>query len=257
MKASISILLGLFIIFICYKMIKREFNSAIIKANSRFSHINDANTKGIMTSLSEIENTVNELNRSFYEIVSELEGKYSIHDKEIEILTEKLEENFFSLSSRIEKNESNANNMYKKYVENKKLLKNASKLIDQNIGIEDDIDDLTEIKVKSKTKLLADNPDEMQDHGLGINEQVRIEKKYEPTIPRDTNDEVNSTKLQTKDSHELSDKVSIEGLDEDEKEQLRTYIIDLRHRGFSINQIAKKLGVGTGELQLVLNLQRK
>ena len=42
-------------------------------------------------SLTVYDQIVDDLNAAYYEIVSDLEGKYSIHDKEIEILQEKLE----------------------------------------------------------------------------------------------------------------------------------------------------------------------
>ena len=44
-----------------------------------------------MQYLRKVEEELDDLNAAYYEIVSDLEGKYSVHDKEIELLQEKLE----------------------------------------------------------------------------------------------------------------------------------------------------------------------
>ena len=45
MRASISIIIGMLIIYICYRIIKREIDGAIVKLNSKYGYISDENTK--------------------------------------------------------------------------------------------------------------------------------------------------------------------------------------------------------------------
>lgn len=62
---------------------------------SFFKHLNVSQETnlplGVIEQLQSLEKTVDEMNQSFYDIVSDLEGKYSVHEKEIEILEEKFE----------------------------------------------------------------------------------------------------------------------------------------------------------------------
>lgn len=234
MRASISIILGFIIILFCYQVIKRELNGAILKVNSKYGHINDENTREVISNLEDIENTVNELNRSFYEMVSELEGKFSIHDKEIEILTEKIDENnkylesnISKISTEISEGKKSINKISKTQVKSEKSLN--QKIEKNKIGIE--------------TKNLENEVKKVSD-------KTEVETNFESRKINRDNTSLNERK-------DLGKRIFIESLNEVEKEKLRENIIDLRHKGFSINQIAKKLGVGVGELQLVLNLHRK
>lgn len=45
----------------------------------------------VMEQIQKLENLVDEMNQSFYDITSDLEGKYSVHEKEISILQDQLE----------------------------------------------------------------------------------------------------------------------------------------------------------------------
>lgn len=237
MRASISILLGVIIIFFCYQVIRRELNSAILKVNSKYGHISDENTKEVISNLENIEDTVNELNRSFYEMVSELEGKFSVHDKEIEILTEKMDENNKSIESNISKISSEVNEGKKNITKISKSQHNNEMILKKTIEkskIEDKANDYsnTDTNVEIKLDFAKTTTSTKQDRSAIENMDINISKNG-------------------------SKRIFIESLNDVEKEKLRENIIDLRHKGFSINQIAKKLGVGVGELQLVLNLHRK
>jgi len=235
MRASISILLGLIIIFFCYQIIKRELNGAILKVNSKYGHISDENTKEVISNLDNIENTVNELNRSFYEMISELEGKFSIHDKEIEILTGKIDENSRYIESNISKISSEINEGKKYITKISKSQQNNEKILKKTIEkskVEDKTNDYSNTDINRKLNFVKETASTNQDRSVIENMNLNIL--------------TNGNK-----------RIFIESLNDVEKEKLRANIIDLRHKGFSITQIAKKLGVGVGELQLVLNLHRK
>lgn len=72
-------------------LIRREVLRATREERRAFNSLSDENVAEVMAYLKKIEKELDDLNASYYEIVSDLEGKYSVHDKEIEILQEKIE----------------------------------------------------------------------------------------------------------------------------------------------------------------------
>ena len=72
-------------------LIRREFVSANREQKRAFNSLSDENVNQVMQYLKKIEKELDDLNAAYYEIVSDLEGKYSVHDKEIELLQERLE----------------------------------------------------------------------------------------------------------------------------------------------------------------------
>lgn len=72
-------------------LIRKEFLRANRDQKRSFNSLSDDNVTQVMQYLKKIEKELDDLNAAYYEIVSDLEGKYSVHDKEIEILQEKLE----------------------------------------------------------------------------------------------------------------------------------------------------------------------
>lgn len=87
MAAFMSVSIGLFIALFSLIMIRKE----VMKA-SFFKHVklNDGDTDVIVKRLQLMENSLDEMNQSFYDIVSDLEGKFSQHEKEIDIIDQKI-----------------------------------------------------------------------------------------------------------------------------------------------------------------------
>lgn len=54
--------------------------------------VSDRDSTLLIEQMQALENKVDEMNQSFYDIVNDLEGKYSIHEKEIELLEERLKQ---------------------------------------------------------------------------------------------------------------------------------------------------------------------
>lgn len=90
MQIFISITLGLTIALLALWLIRREVMRA-----SFFKHVKvdpkDNITLGLIEQLQKLETTVDEMNQSFYDLVSDLEGQSSIHEKELSLLDEKIE----------------------------------------------------------------------------------------------------------------------------------------------------------------------
>lgn len=83
--------IGFFIALASLWLIRQEFIRASRDHKRSFSHLSDENADQVMAYLKKLELQMDEVNASFYEIVSDLEGKYSVHEKEIELLQEKFE----------------------------------------------------------------------------------------------------------------------------------------------------------------------
>ncbi len=78
MEIFLSIFLGITIILLSLFLIKRE-----VKNISFFKNLNISNQTDLVKEIQKLESSLEEINSSFYEIVHDLEGKYSIHEKEI------------------------------------------------------------------------------------------------------------------------------------------------------------------------------
>lgn len=87
----LSIIIGIFLVVISIILIRREFKKSLNLRVSKLGDFSDVEKRKIIEVIEELEDEINELNRAFYEIVNDLEGKYSIHEKQIELIEENLE----------------------------------------------------------------------------------------------------------------------------------------------------------------------
>ncbi len=93
MEIFLSIFLGITIILLSLFLIRRE-----IKNISFFKNLNIANQTDLIKEIQRLENSLEEINHSFYELISDLEGKYSIHEKEISDIEKALKDNKNSIN---------------------------------------------------------------------------------------------------------------------------------------------------------------
>ncbi|BEP29348.1 hypothetical protein [Helicovermis profundi] len=213
MIGIISIIVGSVIIIVSYYLFQKELNKVKFDINKKYSFINNSNTKDVLINLEKVEDTINELNRSFYDIVSDLEGKYSIHEKQLDLFEEKLEK--IELQNKIIDSDI------------KKIKSNLSKEIQGN-----------KVKRISKENIEYENSEVKEVEELVNEKDYDLEKHI--LIPKNT-----------------KKRILLNDLNYEEKSIIRSKVIELRQTGYSLNQIAKKLDVGIGELQLILNLSKK
>jgi len=223
MNAVFSIILGVLIVFISYLVFLREMKKSRNILENKYSFINDENTKEILKGLNRVDNIINDLNRAFYDIVSDLEGKYSIHDKEMELLHEKFE----IIEKKIIDLELTSKNSKKKI----EIIEKKEKVSTENLkykNIKEIHQDTKSICKKQDTELIYEKQD--------------VDEKNANQISSNSKNEYDNLKLST--------------LNNFEKELIRKKIIELRRNGYTLSQIAKKLEIGIGELQLVLNIKK-
>lgn len=195
-------------------LIRTEFIRASNIRNSNFSGLNDSNTVEVLNYLENIETTIEEMNLSFYEIANDLEGKYSVHEKEIQIMDKKIIElNSLTISiSKLLKVQGKEISIILEKEKEKKYVEVSKKILNKSI-----INESSEL-IKSNEKILESN----KEVDLKVKELV------------DTNELIGIPDFS------------------DEKTQLRDEVIKLHALGYDDNQIARQLNRGIREIQMLL-----
>jgi predicted nucleic acid-binding Zn-ribbon protein len=119
-----SIILGLLIVIGSILLIRKEFKKSLDLRVSKLGDFSDVEKRKIIEVIEDLEEEINNLNNAFYDIVNDLEGKYSIHEKQIELLEEKLESIEKNHDSSVSKKEMKI--LRKEIYEEKELLEDTS-----------------------------------------------------------------------------------------------------------------------------------
>lgn len=195
----VSFILGLMIVISAILLIRSELNRAVRSQALLLQQSRVYKDADLFELLESLQSSIDEMNRAFYDIAGDLEGKYSIHEKEIQLLNEKVEMHLSKITNH-----------------EKKI-----------IGLE-------------KT--------------TGSHAQPTPSKSVRESIEQMS---VNAIKVtQPEKSHDKMKTESLEDTLNDRDSEVLTKIIDLRSQGKSLPQIAKELGIGMGELQLLISLKK-
>lgn len=195
----VSFVIGLIIVISSILLIKSELNRAVRTQALLLQQSRVYKDADLFEMLESLQSSIDEMNRAFYDIAGDLEGKYSIHEKEIQMLNEKVEMHLSKLANH-----------------EKKI-----------IGLEKTT--MQTIPAKS----VKDSIEHMNTNAIKV---TQPEKSHSP-IDFMENKLTKST-INDRDSEVL------------------TKIIELRSQGKSLPQIAKELGIGMGELQLLISLKK-
>jgi len=136
-----SIILGLLIVIGSILLIRKEFKKSLDLKVSKLGDFSDVEKRKIIEVIEELEDEINNLNNAFYDIVNDLEGKYSIHEKQIELLEEKLEG--IQKNQQSDFSEKEIKNLKKELYEEKEMLEDSSirsqaiKMRSENMSIRD------------------------------------------------------------------------------------------------------------------------
>ncbi len=87
----INIIAGLIIVISSLFMIRREMNRAYLKREQMLEHSKVYREEDLFKLLEDLQLSIDEMNRAFYEIAGDLEGKYAVHEKEIELISASIE----------------------------------------------------------------------------------------------------------------------------------------------------------------------
>jgi TolA-binding protein len=82
----VSIVIGLILVISSLFMIRKEFNRAINTQAQMIEQSKVYKESDLFQLLENLQLSIDEMNTAFYDIAQDLEGKYSLHEKEIEDL---------------------------------------------------------------------------------------------------------------------------------------------------------------------------
>lgn len=136
-----SIILGLLIVIGSILLIRKEFKKSLDLRVSKLGDFSDVEKRKIIEVIEDLEDEINNLNNAFYDIVNDLEGKYSIHEKQIELLEEKIqaiqESNQKNMSKKEVKKLKKEINEQKEILEDTSIRSQAIKMRSENMSIRD------------------------------------------------------------------------------------------------------------------------
>lgn len=189
----VSFIIGLIIVVSSIFLIRHEFNKAIRSQKTLLEQSRVYKGSDLFELLESMQLSIDEMNRAFYDIAGDLEGKYSIHEKELQILAERLEQltiitNQFNLIRQMGTSERN-----------NKINDPEVKPLSEHIE-----------KMKSIKLFEQNEPDEALAQSQFLSEETEKMEK----------------------------------------------IVLLRSQGYTLPQIAKELGIGMGEIQLLIKLKK-
>lgn len=177
----ISFIIGLVIVISSIFLIRKEVNRAVRSQSLLLEQSKLYKDADLFDLLESLQQSVDEMNRAFYDIANDLEGKYSVHEKEIQLINDRLD-------------------LMRDAIENKTLTKETVQKMNR----------VSNDKREFELEILSQN-----------------ETKQEMIISDASDDQA-----------------------------LIEKIIELRSKGKTLTQIAKELGVGMGEIQLLLALKK-
>lgn len=200
----ISLFIGLLIVGIALVLIRREFNRAIHSQSQLLEQAHFYKNEDLFELLESLQLSIDEMNRAFYEIASDLEEKYSLHEKEIELLQDAIE-------------------------------KTKQKAI-QFHEIRGNLDMMDQSQPPISVPHFSENSKKEEENSEIVKNlpQDKDSVRYQKTIQNE------------KESASIGD----------EHAALRARAVALRSEGKSLQQIAKTLGIGYGELQLLLLIRK-
>lgn len=91
MLSIVMMILGLGLIIWSLYSIRKDIEFGNLKMTKGLSGVSDHNLEKIIHYLDELEKQMDEMNSAFYDLISELEGNYSVNEKEVSLLNERIQ----------------------------------------------------------------------------------------------------------------------------------------------------------------------
>lgn len=214
--------LGLGLIIWSLYLIKREIEKGNLKLTRSIESFDDSSAAKLLQVLEELEDQMAQMNQSFYDLVSDLEGSFSLHDKELQLLTERM--------VKIEKQLG--------------LITSEIRITHDNREIQGSRNKQSKAYQSGQAKASSSDVRSHVDH---MNESKQSTKALLNDLPLDNQEA----------THSSNDRKAVLSLSPEESSELKQRIVSLRKEGHNLSQIAKILNIGIGELQLFIKLNTK
>lgn len=198
----ISFIIGLIIVISSIFMLRRELNTAVQTRSQLVEQAGIYNQDDLFKMLEDLQLSINEMNGAFYEIIGEMEGNISLHEK---------------------------------------LISDIEVRMTQYEAAE-----LAVTQAQSQVKR------ELSENLKRMNQLQEVSRSAEEVpVANGISPETNE-----KRSSELNVKMAREAVKESSEDTMAK-ITTLRSQGYALTEIAKMLGMGMGEIQLLINMNHK
>jgi len=234
----ISFMIGLIIVISSIFVLRNEINRAYVKRSQIVEQAKVYQHTDLFVMLENLEITFQEMNNSFYDIVSDLEGNISLNRKEIEdiqMAIEEIKRKQLAIYNDVNLHVSKESKQHADVVKN---LRHMAKIKEDKTQTEVKTEAKSESKTEPKTEFKSDvykleNITEMASNDFlkEENEQSQVNAR---SISNDTNPNTSESKA-----------------------FIMSQIVLLRSQGYSLTEIAKQLGIGMGEIKLLIRMNDK
>lgn len=120
----VSFILGIIIVVISIFLIRNEFKKSLDFRLSNLGDFSDFEKRELVKKVEQLQEELDELNNSFYEITNDLEGKFSLNSRQIRQLKEKVENDYKNPKTDMKVKK------YNKKEKNSKIVNNINNKID-------------------------------------------------------------------------------------------------------------------------------
>ena len=219
----ISFMIGLIIVISSIFVLRNEINRAYIKRAQIVEQAKVYKQTDLFVMLENLEISFQEMNNSFYDIIGDLEGNVSLNQKEIE--------NIHSVLEELQKKQLTIHN---------DMAVHVSKESEQHSDVVKNLRHMAKIK---------EDKAQMEQAKVALNQDNDITRDIPVNILKEEieNNQINATLTSPQNDQKSNDN----------KELQMTQIVLLRSQGYSLTEIAKQLGIGMGEIKLLIRMNDK
>lgn len=223
----LSIVSGVLIILSAVFLLRKEFLKAVKQQNVYLEQAKVFDKENLSVLLLDMQKSIDDMNQAFYDIANDLEGKYSIHERELmDVIKEvgTLSENIRKISNHVETLSGSVNQV-------------SDRMEQVNIGVQEE-------------KVLIDVAPLIQESTNAIDVDL------DSHIPSENLEyEENTTHVAQNDVDNLEIQAPIPSRERSHEDtEMIDKILSLAKLGYDKRQIAKELGMGLGALELIIKL---
>lgn len=221
----LSIVSGVLIILSAVFLLRKEFLKAVKQQHAYLEQAKVFDKENLSQLLLDMQKSIDDMNQAFYDIANDLEGKYSIHEKELS-----------------------------------DVIRDLGRLSEQLKSVSYNVENLSDLVCKlseedEQSRLVRLNDDEANEEttrSIEINRALEAENVIlqPPILSEEKNDVIFEQKVENLVPEGPAEprERSLEDIEMNDK------ILSLSKLGYDKRQIAKEMGIGLGALELIIKL---
>ena len=246
----ISFMIGLIIVISSIFVLRNEINRAYVKRSQIVEQAKVYQHTDLFVMLENLEITFQEMNNSFYDIVSDLEGNISLNRKEIEdiqMAIEEIKRKQLAIYNDVNLHVSKESKQHADVVKNlRHMAKIKEDKTQTEVKTEAKSESKTELKTESKSELKTEPKTEFKSDVYKL-ENITEMASNDFLKEENEQSQVNARSISNDTNPNTSES----------KAFIMSQIVLLRSQGYSLTEIAKQLGIGMGEIKLLIRMNDK